>query len=303
MGAGFIGRHLANWSLRQGVELRVLDHKECPQELLGKVVWIKGDLNDDQAVREVLKGAEVVYHLISSTVPGDVTDESRELIQNVVPSLRMLKICLEQQVRRVVFISSASVYGLQQVLPIPETAMAIPISSHGVHKLAIEHYLQVYKYQYGLDCKIMRLSNPYGPGQALTGRQGFIAIAIGRLLAGEPLMIRGDGSIIRDFIYIDDVADTLHRLGTTESKESLFNVGSGIGYSLNQVVATMERIAGVSIRVEHSENRFVDIPASILDISKETTILGKTDKISLEAGLRRTLEFHGLKVNAEQINR
>ena len=229
-------------------------------------------------------------------MPGDVTDEGGELIQNVVQTLRLLQLCVQEKVRRIVFISSASVYGVQNVLPIPETALTDPISSHGIHKLTIEKYLQLYQYQHGLECKIMRLSNPYGPGQRVTGRQGFIAMAIGKILAGEAVMIRGDGSTIRDYIYIDDVSEALHLMGTCQTTESVFNVGSGQGHTLNQIVSIIEELAGRSVQVVHTDSRFVDVPASILDISKERNILGKTAKTSLRTGLANTLIFHGIRV-------
>lgn len=298
LGAGFIGQNFIRLALRSGDSLRVLDHKECPGEFEGRLTWITGDLGDENAVRHALRHVEVVYHFISSTVPGDITDESGELIQNVVQTLRLLKLCVQEKVRRIVFISSASVYGVQTVLPIPETALTDPISSHGIHKLTIEKYLQLYQYQHGLDCKIMRLSNPYGPGQSVTGRQGFIAIAIGRMLAGEAVMIRGDGSTLRDYVYIDDVSETLHLMGTCQAAESVFNVGSGQGYTLNQVVAIMGKLTGKPVQVVYADNRYVDIPASVLDISREKVILGKMSKVSLETGLAKTLAFHGIKVAA-----
>ncbi len=298
LGAGFIGQNFIRWFLPCGDQLRVLDHKACPAEFTGKLTWVRGDLSDESAVRRAIKGAVVVYHFISSTVPGDIADEGGELIQNVVQTLRLLKLCVEEKVSRIVFISSASVYGVQSVLPIPETALTDPISSHGIHKLTIEKYLQLYKYQYGLDCKIMRLSNPYGPGQALTGRQGFVAIVIGKMLSGDSIMVRGDGTIVRDFIYIDDVVETLSLMGVCQSLESVFNVGSGQGYTLNQVLELMRRLTGRTIKVAYAENRCVDIPSSVLDISRATVSLGKAPAISLEAGLSRILAFHGINVVA-----
>lgn len=294
LGAGFIGRNFIRLALQQGYNLRVLDHKACPAEFEGRLTWLNGELSDEAVTTRALQGVEVIFHFISSTVPGDITDEGSELIQNVVQTLQLLKQCVQHKVRRIVFVSSSSVYGVQQVLPIPETAATDPISSHGIHKLTIEKYLQLYKYQYGLDCKIMRLSNPYGPGQSLTGRQGFIAIAIGKILAGDAIMIRGDGSTIRDFVYIDDVCEALHLMATSQSQESIFNVGSGHGYSLGHVVSTLGKLIGKEIKVTYTDSRFVDIPASVLDIAKEKNILGKESKVDIETGLANTLAFHGI---------
>ncbi len=294
LGAGFIGQNFIRLALNSGNSLRVLDHKDCPKEFYGKLTWIRGDLSDEDSVRNVLKGVDVVYHFISSTVPGDITDESGELIQNVVQTLYLLKLCVQENVSRIVFISSASVYGAQTVMPILETALTDPISSHGIHKLTIEKYIQLYKYQYGLDCKIIRLSNPYGPGQSITGRQGFIAIAIGKIMEGKPIMLRGDGAVIRDFIYIDDVIRVLHLIGTCQTSESIFNVGSGHGYTLNQIISILGELTGKPIDFAYAESRFVDIPISILDVARGCNILGEISTISLKDGLAKTLAYHGV---------
>jgi UDP-glucose 4-epimerase len=295
LGAGFIGNNFIRHCLHSGLGISVLDHKPCPTDLQGKLNWTRGDIANHDDVTRVIRGSEVVYHFVSSTVPGDQVDEGGELIQNVVETLSLLKTCVSEKVKRIVFISSASVYGIKTVLPVAETAGTDPISSHGIHKLTIEKYLQLYQYQHGLDCKIVRLSNPYGPGQNIHGRQGFIAIAIGKLLSGAPIVVRGDGSAVRDFVYIEDVCDVLALLRTAEPAESVFNVGSGRGISLKQVLSTIESILGRQIEIAYTGTRFVDIPASVLDISRERELLGKSAKVSLEEGIGRTLEYHGLR--------
>ncbi|MEI7612328.1 MAG: NAD-dependent epimerase/dehydratase family protein [Betaproteobacteria bacterium] len=299
LGAGFIGQNFIRQCLLNGDELRILDHKVCPTAFERQLTWIKGDFSDDQAVRKVLQHVDLVYHFISSTVPGDITDESSELIQNVVQTLRLLKLCVEAKVKRIVFISSASVYGLQKELPIGEFALPEPISSHGIHKLTIENYLKLYQYQFGLECKILRLSNPYGPGQRITGRQGIIAIAIGKILAGEPIPIRGDGTAIRDFIHIDDVCEVLHRVGSAQIDESILNVGSGSGYSLNQVITMMESVIGRPLSPVYTESRFADIPASVLDITRARNLLGFEPKVSLRQGLEMTFSFHNIHLASQ----
>jgi len=298
LGAGFIGRNYILRALESGEILSVLDHKDCPTEFEGKLTWIKGDFNDEKVLRNLLRDVEVVFHFISSTVPGDVVDERLELAHNVIQTLQLLNLCVQEKVRRIVFISSASVYGLQAVIPIAETAPTDPISSHGINKLTIEKYLQLFKHRHGLDCKIMRLSNPYGPGQNIMGRQGFIAIMIGKILTGEAVKIRGDGSIIRDYVYIDDVTDALWLMRNCNAKESIFNISSGKGYTLNQIIKTVTKLIGAPIKAEFIDTRFVDIPASILDISRGARILGFNPATSLENGLAKTLAFHGLRVDS-----
>lgn len=294
LGAGFIGKHFLRYALSQGYSLRVLDHNDCPEEFLGKLLWIKGDLSQKDKLSQALESAHTIFHFISSTVPGDVIDESGELKQNVFQTLQLLKLCVRQKIQRVVFISSASVYGVQSVLPIPETASTDPISSHGIHKLTIEKYLKLYRHHHGLDCKILRISNPYGPGQNIAGRQGFVAIAIGKILADASIAISGDGTIIRDFIYIEDVAKALHLAATTNAPEAIFNIGSGNGCSLNEIVDLLRELTGRPLPVIYAESRFVDIPKSVLDIGRAQRILGFSPTTHLKGGLAQTLVSHRL---------
>ncbi|MCG9010302.1 NAD-dependent epimerase/dehydratase family protein [Laribacter hongkongensis] len=294
LGAGFIGRNFIAAALRQGWSIRVLDHNPCPPELKDQLDWIQGDMGSRADVYAALNGVSTVFHFVSSTVPGDEVDESHELQQNVFQTLQLLKLCVQEKVQRIVFASSSSVYGLQEQLPVSESASTDPISSYGIHKLAIEKYLRLYQYQHGLDCKIARLSNPYGPGQSIDGRQGFVAIAIGCILRGEPIAVRGDGEIIRDFVYIDDVVDALLALAVSDSREALFNIGSGMGYSLNEVIARLRALCAIPVEASYAESRFVDIPKSVLDVCRERYVLRKTSKISLECGLAMTLAHHHL---------
>jgi len=294
LGAGFIGMNLVREALAVGHEVRVLDHKPCPPELSDKVCWQQGDLANKGLVRELVCSSSVVFHLIANTVPGDTIDELKELTQNVGLTLGLLEQCVKRDVRRVVFVSSSSVYGSQARIPIHEEAVTNPISSHGVVKLSLEKYIQLYSYHYGLDCKIARLSNPYGPGQPIHGRQGVIAILMGKILSGGALTIRGDGNSIRDFIYIADVAQGLLALGQVNSEKDVFNLGSGIGYSLNQVIEIVEALIGKEIAREYLPARKVDIPVSILDVTRIGSLGCMRSLVSFERGLASTLAFHGI---------
>mgnify|MGYP000281752095 CR=1 FL=1 len=294
LGAGFIGLNFIYEAESQGYSVAVLDHKVCPPDLVGRVRWIQGDLSQEQSVTQVVADSEVVFHFISSTVPGDLVDEGVEFSKNVFATIQLLKICVQQKIRRIVFVSSASVYGIQSQFPILESAQTNPISSHGVHKLAIEKYLYLYNMHYGLDYKIVRLSNPYGPGQSLDGRQGLIAIAINALLFNKPLLLRGDGEDVRDFIYIENVLQVLLALPYANFAEPIINVSSGEGYSINRVLSLLEKLVGKTFQKQYTEHRNVDIPVSILDTSLLNRLLDIGKMISLERGLQKTLMYHGL---------
>ncbi|MEA5421448.1 NAD-dependent epimerase/dehydratase family protein [Spirulina sp. CCNP1310] len=297
MGAGFIGKNLIRRLIAEGVSLRVLDHNECPTEFQGIVEWIKGDFHNRVTLERVISGIDTVYHLISSTVPGDlhinVADEIRD---NVLSTLALIDLSIKCGVRRVVFTSSASVYGVQEKFPINESAHTNPISVHGIHKLMVEKFLLLANWKNSIDIQIVRLSNPYGPGQSLTGRQGFIAIAIGCLLRDETLTLRGQGEMIRDFIFVEDAVLAIAKAGATSGKTSIYNIGYGKGYSLAEVLNYIEAIAGKKIVVDFAESRKVDIPISILDISLAGRDLDFSPSISLAEGIKKTLKSNGMKV-------
>ena len=296
VGAGFIGKSLIRALLAKGHQLRVLDRNPCPQDLSSLLVWIRADYRDRSALRQVLECADVVYHLVSSTVPGDLhVDIASELHENVVGSLGLLDICLENGPKRLVFLSSASVYGVQEIIPIDERAPTWPISFHGVHKLAIEKYLWIASQQRGLDVRVLRLANPYGPGQDIHGRQGFVAIAIGRLLTGEPLLLRAGAETVRDFIYVDDAIDAIVSAGIYDDVPFLINVGTGEGHSLLDVVRTISDVSGRQPLLCHEASRGIDIPVSVLDVALARQSLRLMPKVPLRLGIEKTLSHLGLR--------
>ncbi|EKD45974.1 MAG: hypothetical protein ACD_69C00063G0002 [uncultured bacterium] len=295
LGAGFIGLNLVNYYLSlKGYKVRVLDRNPKPKEMSEEVEWIQGNLGVYEDIVKAISGSQIVFHLISNTVPGDMVDINKELFEHVLQTIQLLDICVRHSVKRVIFISSASVYGIQSKLPISESSLPSPISSHGIQKLTIEHYLHLYLYDFGLDYKIMRLSNPYGKGQNLFGRQGIISILLGNILSKQKMKIRGDGTAIRDYIYIDDVIRALFLAASTESKKNVFNIGSGQGVTLNEVVYEVSSLLGQVINVEYIGTRKADIPSSVLDVSLAQMELGFTPRFSLRDGLKQYLLFNKL---------
>ena len=292
-GAGFLGKSLIHRLISQGYRTNVLDRNICPKEFQEKVQWVTGEFADNNNLRKTLHGVDVAFHLISSSVPGDGAIELvKGLSDNILSTIKFLDMCKACDVKRVVFISSSSVYGLQTKLPIAESAATDPISSHGIEKLALEKYLLLYKFLHGIDVRIVRLSNPYGRGQNLFGRQGFVAIAIGHLLKHEPLLLRNSGRPIRDFIYIDDVSEALTLAGTLEYEPSILNIGSNTGHSLAQVLQLLRDISGQTIDITPTEPQKIDIPESILDISLAQKYIFFEPHFSMREGLVKTLQHH-----------
>ena len=298
IGCGFIGQSLIRVLLSKGYSVNVLDRNACPAEFHSKLNWIVGSFNDKAALNSALEGAEVAYHLVASTVPGDShVDIATELAENVIGTLNFIEICLSAGVKRIVFSSSSSVYGPQDVLPISETQPTNPISAHGIHKLMIEKYLLLASYKNGIDVRILRIANPYGPGQNIYGRQGFIAMTIGNLLRGLPVLLSDDGRVIRDFIYIDDVAEILSLCGTMNNLPSVINVGSQKGFSLKEVISLISELLQVEVLTQSMKSRAVDIPSSILDIHLMNETTRFSPMVSLADGLSKTLRHHGFNVS------
>jgi UDP-glucose 4-epimerase len=291
IGAGFIGKHLIRTLLHAGHVLSILDRNVCPAEFSGLLTWSQGDFHDQAKLSETLAGTEIAYHLVSSTVPGDLhIDVARELHDNVVGSMGVAQACVEHGVGRLVFASSASVYGVQEHFPVAEDAPTWPISAHGIHKLAVEKFLWLAHQEHELDVRILRLANPYGPGQNITGRQGFVAIAIGCLVRGDALTVRDSGRMVRDFIYIEDAAQAFALAGLREGLPLVLNIGAGEGHSLCEVVDLIEQLSGKAIRTVDAAPRQVDIPVSVLDVSRAQAVLNFTPRTGLRKGIIRTLK-------------
>jgi UDP-glucose 4-epimerase len=212
--------------------------------------------------------------------------------RSVVPSLALLDVCLKLGVKRVVFVSSGGVvYGPATVIPTPEIAPTDPITSYGVTKLAIEKYLALYEHLHGLDYRILRVANPFGPFQMPRKSQGIIAALLSRALDDESIEIWGDGSVVRDYIFVGDAIDALVAAASDQSDTRIFNIGTGQGRSLLEVIAAIERQLGKRLRIEWRPARLVDVPTSIVAIERAREVLGWLPKTPIEEGWRETIAW------------
>lgn len=278
-GAGFIGSHLVDGLKAAGHEVRVFDR---PHEFL-----------EPAQLERSLPGAELVFHLISTTVPKNSNDNpALDIESNIAGTARLLELLRKHPPRRLVFISSGgTVYGVPRVTPIRESHPTDPISSYGIHKLAIEKYLHMNHALYGLDYRVLRVANAYGERQRTDKAQGAVAVFLERVLRGEPIQIWGDGSVVRDYVYAGDIAQSFLRVVEYQGEERVFNIGSGQGVSLNELVDAIARVIGRRPAVEYTPGRRFDVPVNVLDISRAQLELGWRPRIPLAEGLRRTYEW------------
>lgn len=297
--AGFIGTNLTiELAKKTEDEITLVDRskaffKPIVSMDLKNVHILEADLTVDMDFDSILKDQEVVYHLVSTTVPTTSNQHiSQELVSNVIFSANLFEACIRCGVKKVVFVSSGgTVYGKEVDCPLKEKTATNPISSYGVQKITIEKLLYLYRYMYGLDYRIIRLANPYGPYQRPNGVLGAVTTFTYKALKGDEITVYGDGSVVRDFIYIDDAIRAIMKIVNGENKHRTFNLGCGYGTSIKQVLETIEKALGIKLNVSYLEERKVDVPVNYLDISRYEKYYGALNPISLEDGIRKTADF------------
>lgn len=289
-GNGFIGSSLVEKLRASGHSVRVLDQSAPRKDIdWAEVEYVVGSLSETALLPSLLEGVDTVFHLASSTVPSTSNlDPIADVQSNLIGVLNLCHAMSHVGCRRVVFFSSGgTVYGDPQRLPVPEDHPLRPISSYGVVKVAIENYLLMYERLGMLDPLILRPSNPYGPRQSSAGLQGVIAAFLGKARTGESARIWGDGEIIRDYLHVDDLIAFAVTAGLGK-KTGVVNVGSGHGYTLNQIVAIVRTITGTALPVEYAPRRNYDVAEIVLDISLATTRFDWRPGITLPDGISST---------------
>lgn len=295
-GNGFIGSHVCKRLLELGHEVIAFDVSRDFAALKdlrsARLHTVTGDFLNQAEIRAALQGIDWVFHLATTTTPATSNQNMVFDIQtNVIPSIELFEGAVAAGVERVLFASSGgTIYGRPPVNPVPEDVHHNPLVSYGVTKLMIEKYGALFDTLYGLKVIALRIANPYGPRHR-SATQGVIPIFIRRILAGEPLQIWGDGSVVRDYIYIDDVAEAFCRAAVYDGSERVFNIGSGQGISLNALVQHLARLGPPPV-VEYLPPRLFDVPEIVLDISRAVRELRWRPKVSLVEGLMRTWQWY-----------
>lgn len=296
-GGGFIGSAIADRLLKDGHQLRIFERPRVPpyREFSAgeQVEWVTGDLMSSHDVAEVLEGMDTVLHLVSTTLPKSSNDDPIYDVQtNLIATLQMLNLMVAKGVRKIVFISSGgTVYGPPTYLPIDEGHPTEPQVSYGITKLMIEKYLLMYQHLHGIKANILRVTNPYGERQRVETAQGAVGVFLNRALQDQPIEIWGDGSVTRDYIHAADVAEAFAKAVAYDGAESVFNISSGSGTSLNELIALLEKVLGKEIRRDYRPGRPFDVPVSVLCNQRARRELDWTPAISLEEGLQRTVAW------------
>lgn len=292
---GFIGRHLVARLADDGIPVRAVSRRQDPRftgRFADTVDFIEADLTDPLAMRSALEDIDTVVQLVSTSSPGLGNDLLvADIRDNVLPQIVFMQGCIRAGVRRYVFLSSGgTVYGRSSGIPFRETDHTAPLSSHGLTKVMVEKYLRMHGEVDGLDYAILRLANPYGPGQEFRKGQGLIPAVMDRCRRDLPVRIFGDGSSRRDYIHIDDVINaivaTLHLEGVPHVT---LNIGSGTTLSVSEVVDEIEAVLERPILREYVPVRQTDVDISQLDIGLARRVLDWSPSIDFRSGLERTL--------------
>lgn len=300
--AGFIGSTLARALLDQGHSVRGIDNlstgrMENLTEILPSIEFAIADLQDEAAMRTACNGVDFVLHQAAlASVPRSVKDPLSSHLSNINGTLTLLLAARDAHVKRVVYAASSSAYGDQAGLAKHEEMTPKPLSPYAVQKLTCEHYLQAFCRVYGMEAVCLRYFNIFGPRQAADSPySGVIAQFIYKMLAGETPTINGDGSVSRDFTFVENAVQANLKACLAPSQFAtgrVFNVGTGTSHTLNDLYENLADILHFREPVRHGVERPGDIMHSLADITRAQRELGYQPTVSFHAGLKKTAEWY-----------
>lgn len=296
-GGGFLGSAIVDRLLAEGHAVRIFErprikpYRDFSSE--EDVEWVEGDFGHIPDMRLALQGATAVVHLVCTTRPKSSNDEPIYDVQsNVISTLQLLEEMREMGIRKILFASSGgTVYGPPLSTPIQEEHPTNPTTSYGITKLTIEKYLLLERALHGLQPVILRVANPYGERQRVEYAQGVVAAFLKRALAREPIEIWGDGSVVRDYLHVADVAEAFAAALSYQGDACIFNIGSGAGTSLNELASLLSQQLGRDLDVMYQAARDFDVKSNVLCCERAGHELQWQPQISMASGLKRTLTW------------
>lgn len=290
-GAGFIGLHTAEYLVLQGHDVRLLD---CNGEML-PLEWRERfqlfDLTTGEIPVEELEWAEYVLYFAHTTLPQTSNTRMQfDISSNVVNLVAFLEECTKRNIKKIIYSSSGgTVYGGHSGSEISEAEREYPLCSYGITKMMAERYLHLFRHLYGLDYCVLRIANPYGPKQNITRGQGAVNTFLYKILSKQPITIWGDGSVIRDYLYVEDVAHAVMlAIEGPKEKTPVYNIGSGQGHSLLEIIQSIQECVGHPATIEFQKARPVDVQCNILNTKFAYQSLKWKPTIDLPEGIRRT---------------
>ncbi len=291
-GNGFIGSHVVDALVARGHTVSAFDRFGRPgtQFASAGVTVIPGDFLNVSDVRAAVEGQDVVLHLLSTTDPATAeNDPTLDIRTNVLASVELFKSCVDARTPRVVFASTGgAIYGDQDSTRFSETDLTLPVSPYAIGKLAIENYLAYFRRKHDLESTVFRISNPYGTRQNPRKRQGVIPIFLRRLADSEPVTVFGDGSMVRDYLYVEDLAQMIAEAAPASPRHAVYNLGSGRGVSLREILTTIAAATGREPQVVHRPLPPTFVDHVTLDVTRFESEFASRPTTTLLDGISRT---------------
>lgn len=301
-GAGFIGSNIVSILVEQGYNVTVLDDLSsgysCNLDAFQDVEFIQGDIRDEHAVEKSIKGAAGVIHLAASV--GNKRSIDNPILDseiNVIGTLRILEACRKAGVPKIVYSSSAGIYGELKHLPIKEDHPIAPNSPYGASKLAAEKLSLAYADLYDIEVVCLRYFNVYGPNQRFDEYGNVIPLFAFKILRGESLTVFGDGEQTRDFVNVRDVAQANLKALQAKGVSDAFNIASSTKITINKLVNMLEETSGRSTDVNHGPIRSGDVRHSLADISAASEAIGYEPSVNIEDGIKEYMSWAKTEVS------
>ena len=301
-GAGFIGSHLVERLIGEGAEVVVIDdltsgNKGNLESVFSDVTFIHSSTLDVKKCKAAFADVEIVFHLAAvASVAKSIEDPIFTHTVNVDGLVNMLELARQAKVKKIVFVSSAAVYGSDAQLPINEEEPFSPESPYALHKIIGEEYVSLYHRLFGIEAAILRFFNVYGPRQKPDSHYaGVISIFMDKARLREPLPIEGNGEQTRDFIYVDDAIDAAILAAKADTKKVVVNIGTGKQLSINELADSINTAVDNTAGTSHIAGRVGSVKDSVADISKAKEILGWNPRVDIKEGIEKIKGEYGQK--------
>jgi UDP-glucose 4-epimerase len=294
---GFIGSHLVDSLIDAGHTVRAFDRFSSDDILFKKsddIEIFAGDYLNRDDLSRALEGIEYVFHFISTTTPASAeNDPTIDIDTNIRMSVELFGLCIDAKVKRLIFASTGgAIYGEKNDdTPHKEDDLPLPVSPYAIGKLTIEHYLRYFRVKNGLDSVVFRISNPYGERQPFHRKQGVIPIFLENMYRNKPVTVLGDGSMIRDYIYVKDVSNAIAKVFDKEFQHDTYNLGSGGGKSINELLETISKAVGKDPVINYAEAPATFLPKVVLNVSLFSDEFGEAGQTSLHDGIVATYKY------------
>ncbi|MDN4079267.1 NAD-dependent epimerase/dehydratase family protein [Paenibacillus polymyxa] len=294
-GAGFIASHIVDRLIAEQHEVCIVDNLSTGKQenINPSAIFYNVDIRSEELLEvfENFKPQILIHHAAQISVSHSVADPSQDASINISGTINILDCCYKTGVQKIIYASSAAVYGYPEELPVKESAKLSPLSPYGLSKLTPEFYIQLYSNLHGLKYTILRYSNAYGERQDPKGEGGVISIFLDNLLAGKEIQIHGDGAQTRDFIYVKDIVNA-NIAALTKGENCITNISTQTEISVKELFEMMRNILGIDASAYYMQERIGDIKYSSLSNQQAQLILGWTSQFTLYQGLKETINYY-----------